>query len=119
MVGRIEEPGLCVFVDVTHEHAQAGRRAGRQAAYAPVLAGDASVTDTGAPLLVISQYADTRRGRRPSWHRAARPEQAEPLMRTVVDELCNRGARVETGWFGAQMAVELVNDGPVTLVLDI
>ena len=123
VVGRIDEPGLCVFVGVTHDDTP--QRAAALAAKLHtlrVLAEDGCVAETDAPMLVVSQftlYADTRRGRRPSWHRAAPAEQAEPLVRTVVEELRNRGARVETGRFGAQMAVELVNDGPVTLVLDI
>jgi D-tyrosyl-tRNA(Tyr) deacylase len=74
-----------------------------------------------APLLVISQftlYADTRKGRRPSWSAAAPGNVAEPLVERVVSALRDRGAHVETGVFGAHMDVELVNDGPVTLILE-
>ena len=81
-----------------------------------------SVSETTRAVMVISQftlYGDTRRGRRPSWVGAARPEVAEPLVRLVVDELRQLGATVATGRFGADMAVELVNDGPVTLILEV
>jgi D-tyrosyl-tRNA(Tyr) deacylase len=73
-------------------------------------------------VLVVSQftlYGNTERGRRPSWVDAARPEQAEPLVRTFADALRALGATVATGEFGAHMQVELVNDGPVTLMLDV
>lgn len=75
-----------------------------------------------ASLLVVSQftlYGDTRKGRRPSFVSAARPEVAEPLIDALVEELHARGARVETGRFAADMDVELVNDGPVTLILEV
>jgi D-tyrosyl-tRNA(Tyr) deacylase len=81
-----------------------------------------SVADRSRELLVISQftlYGDTRKGRRPSWIDAARPEHAEPLVERVVSALRALGATVATGRFGADMAVELVNDGPVTLMLEV
>lgn len=81
-----------------------------------------SAADRGAPILVISQftlYANTAKGRRPSWNAAAPAAIAEPLVEALVDALRARGATVTTGRFGANMAVSLVNDGPVTLVLDI
>lgn len=80
-----------------------------------------SAADQGAPILVISQftlYANTAKGRRPSWNAAAPAAVAEPLVDAVVAALRARGATVSTGRFGANMAVSLVNDGPVTLVLD-
>ena len=80
-----------------------------------------SPDDTGGEVLVVSQftlYGDTSRGRRPIWVAAARPEQAEPLVDVVVGELRGLGAEVATGRFGADMRVALVNDGPVTLVVD-
>ena len=80
-----------------------------------------SVADTSGELLVISQftlYGDTRKGRRPSWNQAARPEVAEPLVDHVVASLRELGATVATGVFGAHMDVELVNDGPVTLLVE-
>jgi len=87
-----------------------------------ILTGERSCAETGAPLLVVSQftlYGDTRKGRRPSWSAAARPEQAEPLVEAVVDALRQRGAHVETGMFGAMMAVESVNDGPFTVLVEV
>ncbi len=85
-----------------------------------ILDDERSAADAGAPLLVVSQftlYADTSAGRRPSYVRAARPDAAEPLVQLVVDELRRAGAVVATGRFRTEMKVELVNDGPVTIVL--
>jgi D-tyrosyl-tRNA(Tyr) deacylase len=87
-----------------------------------ILDGERSAADLAAPLLVISQftlYADTRKGRRPSWNAAAPGPVAEPLVDAVVERLRELGARVETGVFGAQMRVSLVNEGPFTLVVDV
>ncbi len=84
--------------------------------------GEVSAVDLGLPLLVVSQftlYADTRKGRRPSWQDAAPGEQAEPLVDEVVAELRRRGATVATGVFGARMQVASVNEGPMTLVLEV
>jgi len=81
-----------------------------------------SVADTTGNVLVVSQftlYGNTEGGRRPSWVDAARPEQAEPLVERVVDELRRLGATVATGRFRTHMAVSLVNDGPVTLMLEV
>ena len=81
-----------------------------------------SVADAGGAVLVVSQftlYGDTSGGRRPSWAAAARPEHAEPLVDAVVAELRRLGATVATGRFRADMQVELVNDGPVTVVMDL
>jgi D-tyrosyl-tRNA(Tyr) deacylase len=81
-----------------------------------------SVGETTRELLVISQftlYADTRKGRRPSYLDAARPEHAAPLVDALVEELRRLGATVGTGVFGADMAVELLNDGPVTILLEV
>ena len=83
--------------------------------------GQVSAADLAAPILVISQftlYADTRKGRRPSWSAAAPGPVAEPLVEAVVDALRAAGATVATGRFGAHMHVDLVNDGPVTLLLE-
>src|SRR5829696_8169501 len=80
-----------------------------------------SVAETGGALLVVSQftlYGDVRRGRRPSWIEAAPPETAEPLYETFVKAAASRVGRVETGSFRAMMQVELINDGPVTILLD-
>jgi len=87
-----------------------------------ILDGEKSCADLGAPLLVISQftlYAETNKGRRPSWINAAPGPVAEPLVQALVTELENLGAHVETGVFGADMKVALVNDGPVTITLDL
>jgi D-tyrosyl-tRNA(Tyr) deacylase len=120
-------PGLLALVGVTHDdgEATATRMAGKLANLR-ILDDDAgvmnrSVLDTGDAVMVVSQftlYGDTSRGRRPSWIAAARPEQAEPLIDTVCDELRKLGVPVGTGRFRAEMQVELVNDGPVTLLLD-
>ena len=77
--------------------------------------------EVGAEVLVISQftlYGDTRKGRRPSWIEAARPDQAEPLVERVATQLLAAGATVATGRFGAEMQVSILNDGPVTLVVE-
>ena len=120
--------GLCVLVGVTHEDSDAeATKLADKVWNLRILDDDAGVmnrsaAEVGAPLLVVSQftlYGDTSRGRRPSWIAAARPEQAEPLVDRVVDALRQLGATVGTGRFGADMAVELVNDGPVTLILDV
>ncbi|TFV56871.1 D-tyrosyl-tRNA(Tyr) deacylase [Geodermatophilus sp. DF01-2] len=84
--------------------------------------GARSVGDLGLPVLVVSQftlYADTRKGRRPSWQDAAPGEVAEPLVEQVVAELRRRGSEVATGVFGARMLVSSVNEGPMTLLLEV
>jgi D-aminoacyl-tRNA deacylase len=120
--------GLCALVGVTHDDTPAEARAlAAKVWHLRVMDDEAgvmnrSVADTTGQVLVVSQftlYGDTSRGRRPSWIAAARPEQAEPLVDAVVAELRRLGATVATGRFRAEMAVELVNDGPVTLVLDV
>ncbi len=123
VVGRIDEPGLLVLLGVRVDDtaAQAAVMA-RKLHELRLLRDEQSCAGTGAPLLVVSQftlYGDLRKGRRPSWTAAARPEHAEPLVTAVVSGLRGRGARVETGRFGATMAVESVNDGPFTVVLDV
>jgi len=123
VVGAIEEPGLLVFVGVAAvDTPQAAARMAAKLWGLRILAGELSCSDTGAPLLVISQftlYADTRKGRRPSWQGAAPGPVAEPLVDAVVAALRASGARVETGVFGAAMRVRLINDGPVTLILEV
>jgi D-tyrosyl-tRNA(Tyr) deacylase len=88
----------------------------------PTEAGARSASDLELPVLVVSQftlYADTRKGRRPSWQDAASGELAEPLIGAVVGELRRRGCTVATGVFGARMQVASVNDGPMTLLLEV
>lgn len=121
-------PGLCVLVGVTHEDtsAQAVKLAERLWKLR-IFTDEAdkmnlSVADIGGEVLVISQftlYADTRKGNRPSYGEAARPEVAEPLIDEVVAHLRSLGATVATGRFGADMSVELINDGPVTVSLEL
>jgi D-aminoacyl-tRNA deacylase len=123
VTGAIAEPGLLVFVGVTHDDTPA--KAAKLAAKLwglRILEGEKSCSDVGAPLLVISQftlYADTRKGRRPTWQAAAPSPVAEPLVGAVISALRALGARVETGIFGADMEVSLVNDGPVTIIMDL
>jgi D-tyrosyl-tRNA(Tyr) deacylase len=123
VVGAIAEPGLLVFVGVTHDDtpAKAAKLATKLWGLR-ILDGEKSCSDVGAPLLVISQftlYADTRKGRRPTWQAAAPGPVAEPLVGDVISALRELGARVETGIFGADMQVSLVNDGPVTIIMDL
>jgi D-aminoacyl-tRNA deacylase len=123
VVGKLDEPGLLVLVGVTHSDTreQADRLAEKLWGLR-ILDDEKSSADVGAPLLVVSQftlYADTSKGRRPSWSAAAPRSVAEPLVGAVVAALRRRGARVETGVFGAMMQVALVNDGPVTIILDV
>ncbi len=122
VVGAIERPGLVALVGVTHEDGpEQVERIARKIAELRILREERSVIEEGAPVLVISQftlYGDTRKGRRPTWNAAAPGQVAEPLVDAVVEALRARGVEVATGRFGADMAVDLVNDGPVTLVLE-
>ncbi|MGN2641620.1 D-aminoacyl-tRNA deacylase [Nocardia takedensis] len=123
-VGRIDpDPqGLLALVGFTHTDTEAGVRALADKLWRlRVLDGERSAADTGAPILAVSQftlYGDTAKGRRPSWSKAAPGAVADPLMDLFVTSLRELGARVATGRFGAHMHVELVNDGPVTLLLE-
>lgn len=122
VVGRIDEPGLLALVGVTHTDTPAEAEwLARKVWDLRILEDERSASDVGAPVLAVSQftlYADARKGRRPSWNAAAPGDVAEPLFEEFVARLRGRGCRVETGVFGADMGVELLNDGPVTLVLD-
>ena len=122
VVGSLPGPGLVVLVGVTHTDTAADAdRLADKVWQLRILDGERSASDAGAPVLVISQftlYADTRKGRRPSWSAAAPRPASEPLVEAFVAALRHRGAHVETGVFGALMRVALVNDGPVTLILD-
>ena len=121
-VGAIDRPGLLVLVGVTHrdDPATAARLADKVWTLR-ILAGERSCAQENAPVLAVSQftlYADTRKGRRPTWNAAAPREVSEPLVEEFVAVLRRLGAEVATGVFGADMQVSLVNDGPVTLILD-
>ena len=123
VVGELTRPGLLALVGVTHDDGpeQVATMA-RKIADLRILNDERSVLDEGAPVLVVSQftlYADTRKGRRPSWNAAAPGPVAEPVVEQVVAALRERGVEVQTGRFGAHMLVELVNDGPVTILLDV
>ncbi|MCP2243151.1 D-aminoacyl-tRNA deacylase [Lentzea aerocolonigenes] len=123
IVGAIDEPGLLVLLGVHHDDsAEHARKMAQKLHGLRILDDEQSCESTGAPLLVVSQftlYGDTRKGRRPSWTAAARPEHAEPLVNAVVQELRQKGARVETGRFRAEMKVRSVNDGPFTVLVEV
>lgn len=123
VVGAIDTEGLLVLLGVHRDDTEAAVPVmARKLHELRILRGERSCAETGAPLLVVSQftlYGDTRKGRRPSWSAAARPEHAAPLVDAVVKELRDRGAHVETGVFGAQMEVESVNDGPFTVIVEV
>lgn len=122
VVARLPAPGLVVLLGVTHHDTeQVGAALARKIYQLRILDGERSCADLGAPLLVVSQftlYADTTRGRRPGWSAAAPGPVAEPLVDAFAEALRGLGAHVETGVFGAHMEVQLVNDGPVTLILE-
>ena len=121
-------PGLCVLVGVTHDDTEAEARKLADKIWGLRVIDDdngvmnRSIAEAGGEVLVVSQftlYGDTSGGRRPSWINAARPEHAEPLVQAVVDRLRALGAVVATGRFRTEMEVSLINDGPVTLMLEI
>lgn len=122
VVGALSGPGLVVLVGATHtDTAQDAAVLAEKIWRLRILDGELSCADAGAPLLVVSQftlYADTRRGRRPSWSAAAPGDVSEPLLEHFVSALRRLGAQVATGVFGAMMEVELVNSGPFTISLD-
>lgn len=123
VVGELTAPGLLVLLGVTHDDGptQADVMA-RKLYELRILRDERSVADTGAGVLVVSQftlYGATRKGRRPSFTAAARPEHAEPLIDAVIARLRDRGAVVATGRFGAAMVVRSVADGPFTVLLDV
>lgn len=142
VVGSIEGPGLCVLLGATHTDTAEVAQKLADKVYdmrlfdADSLAGrgidlplplgeglrEVSASDAGLPVLVVSQftlYAQTRKGRRPTWEQAAPRPVAEPLMSAFADRLRERGATVAEGRFGAMMRVELANDGPVTVIVEL
>jgi D-tyrosyl-tRNA(Tyr) deacylase len=120
---RPEGQGLLAFVGVTHgDDADKARRLAEKLWNLRILADERSPADVSAPILVVSQftlYADTAKGRRPSWNAAAPAAVAEPLVTVFAEALQALGAEVQTGVFGAHMQVKLVNDGPVTVMLEL
>lgn len=125
VIGECPGPGALVLVGVTHEDSlEQAKTLARKIAELRIFEDEMSIQDRAeeASVLVVSQftlYGDVRKGRRPSWSKAAPGPVAEPLVDAVVEELRGRGIHVETGRFGAMMSVELVNDGPYTLVIEV
>ncbi len=122
VVGGFDVPGLVVLLGVTHDD---GPREIEWMAHKirdiRLLRDERSIGELGAPALVISQftlYGDARKGRRPTWNSAAPGPVAEPIYEAVCDRMAELGTPVTRGRFGADMAVELVNDGPITNILD-
>lgn len=122
VVGAIDGPGLVALVGAAHgDGPEQVALIVRKVAELRIMRDEQSVTEIGGQVLVVSQftlYADTRKGRRPSWNGAAPGPVAEPLVEQVVAGLRDRGLQVATGRFGAPMEVELVGDGPVTILLE-
>ena len=121
-VATLPSPGLVVLIGVTHPDTPAEAASlARKIYHLRILPDEQSCAATGAPLLVVSQftlYADTSKGRRPTWQAAAPGSVAEPLVAAFTDALRELGGHVLSGVFGAHMQVMLVNDGPVTLIVD-
>ena len=122
VVGEISEPGLVVLLAITHDDGPGDVAwTVRKIRDLRILREERSVAEVGAPVLLVSQftlYGEARKGRRPTWQAAAPPDVAEPVVRAVGEGLIAAGTPVEHGVFGADMSLALVNDGPVTLVLD-
>lgn len=122
VTGEISGPGLLALVGVTHQDtAETAKKLAEKIAALRILPGEKSCADLSAPVLAVSQftlYADVRKGRRPSWSAAAPGDVSEPLFDQFVASLRKTGLTVETGVFGAHMEVELINDGPVTIIVD-
>ena len=120
---RPDSQGLLAFVGVTHDDdLDKTRRLAEKLWRLRILDDERSASDIDSPIMVVSQftlYADIAKGRRPSWNAAAPGGVAEPMVAAFVQALRDQGAQVETGLFGADMQVELVNDGPVTVLLEL
>ena len=138
IVGSFEGPGIVLLVGVTHDDDASTaqtmaekvyglrvfehRHASDRACLPPSSPREVSARDLGLPVLVISQftlYAETKKGRRPTWDRAAPGEMAEPIVQAVADALTRMGAQVSTGRFGTDMQVTFTNDGPMTVILEV
>ncbi|MGO1537699.1 MAG: D-aminoacyl-tRNA deacylase [Yaniella sp.] len=122
VIGQIPRPGLMILLGVHVDDSEAeAETLVDKIVNLRILGDEQSAVDLNAPVLVVSQFtlnADVRKGRRPSWSKAARPEHSEPLYEYFVEEVRERGLEVHTGQFGAMMDVSLVNSGPFTLVID-
>lgn len=122
IVGKLDRPGLMVLLGITHSDGDAEvALMARKIAHLRILHDERSAVDEGAPILLVSQftlYGDTSKGRRPTWSAAAPGPVAEPLVDAVAGAIRGHGLEVQTGVFGAQMAVELVNDGPFTVWIE-
>ncbi len=122
VVSSFERQGIVALVGVTHgDGPEQVATIARKIADLRILDDERSATDVDAPVIVVSQftlYADTRKGRRPTWNQAAPGQVAAPLVDAVVADLRGRGLTVGTGVFGADMKVELINDGPLTIVVE-
>ena len=125
-LGEFQGAGLVALVGVTHsDDAATARKLAEKVHQLRIFAsetGEVSAKDLGLPILVISQftlYADTKKGRRPTWDAAAPGPMAEPLVEEFIDALRASGALVETGKFGADMQVTFTNDGPITILLEL
>ncbi|MCL3778685.1 MULTISPECIES: D-aminoacyl-tRNA deacylase [unclassified Actinomyces] len=131
VVGEVTRPGLLALVGATHDDgpeqvATIARKIAELRLFDGPASdgergGEVSASDLGAPVLVVSQftlYADVRRGRRPSWNQAAPGPVAEPLVEAVAQALRSRGLEVATGRFGAHMRIDMVADGPVTVLVE-
>ena len=122
IIGEVNRPGLLVLLGVTHDDGPAEVTwMARKVWGLRILRDEQSASDVDAPLLVVSQftlYGDARKGRRPTWNAAAPGPVSEPVYEKVCAELESLGATVARGAFGADMRVALVNDGPVTVILE-
>ncbi len=122
VAGDINREGLMVLLGVTHDDGDEQiETVARKICELRILDGEKSVLDLGAPVLIVSQftlYADVKKGRRPSWNKAAPGPVAEPIVQRVIDAVRARGVEVAEGEFGAHMQVELVNDGPMTILIE-
>ncbi len=122
-LGGFDSPGIVVLVGVTHSDTAADAdRLAEKIWQLRIMDDERSASDVDAPLLVVSQftlYAELNKGRRPSWSAAAPRPVSEPLVEAFIAALRQRGATVETGQFGADMQVSLINDGPRTLIVEV
>lgn len=120
--GEFEGEGLVVLLGITHDDGESAvETMARKICELRILDDEKSALDTNAPVMIISQftlYADVRKGRRPSWNKAAPGPVAEPLVQQVIDRVRERGLTVYEGEFGAHMQVSITNDGPMTILIE-